>query len=106
VISGAVIGRGAELDCVQAFLDGVGGGPVGLVLSGEPGIGKTILWQAGVEGARARFEHVLTCRGAEAEAALSFAALSELLGEVLGDALDSLLLPRRRGPFLRSSVAD
>ena len=95
-MSGAVIGRDDELDVVQAFLDELGGGPVGLVLSGEPGIGKTILWQAGVDEARARFERVLTCRGAEAEAALSFAALSELLGGVLGDALDSLLLPRRK----------
>ena len=96
VFSGAVIGRDAELDFVQAFLDEVGGGPAGLVLSGEAGIGKTILWQAGVEHARGRFAHVLTCRGTEAEAALSFAGLSELLGEVLGDALDSLLPPRRR----------
>jgi hypothetical protein len=73
VISGAVIGRDAELDFVRAFLDDVGGGPAGLVLSGEAGIGKTILWQAGVEQARGRFAHVLTCRGTEAEAALSFA---------------------------------
>jgi hypothetical protein len=51
VISGAVIGRDAELEFVQAFLDEVGGGPAGLVLSGEAGIGKTILWQAGVEDA-------------------------------------------------------
>jgi DNA-binding CsgD family transcriptional regulator len=96
VISGAVIGRDAELGLVQAFLDDVPDGPAGLVLSGEAGIGKTILWQAGVERARVGFAHVLTCRGTEAEAALSFAGLSELLGELLGDALDSLLPPRRR----------
>ena len=96
MISGAVIGRDAELEFVQAFLDEVGGGPAGLVLSGEAGIGKTILWQAGVEDARGRFAHVLTCRGTEAEAALSFAGLSELLGDVLGAALDSLRPPRRR----------
>jgi DNA-binding CsgD family transcriptional regulator len=96
VISGAVIGRDAELEFVQAFLDEVGGGPAGLVLSGEAGIGKTILWQTGVEQARGRFAHVLTCRGTEAEAGLSFAGLSELLGDVLGAALDSLLAPRRR----------
>jgi ATP/maltotriose-dependent transcriptional regulator MalT len=96
VISGAVIGREAELDFVWAFLDDVRGGPAGLVLSGEAGIGKTILWQAGVDEARSSLAHVLTCRGAEAEAALSFAGLSELLSEVLVDALDSLLLPRRR----------
>ena len=96
MISGAVIGRDAELEFVQAFLDEVGGGPAGLVLWGEAGIGKTILWQAGVEHARGRFAHVLTCRGTEAEAGLSFAGLSELLGDVLGDALGSLLPPRRR----------
>jgi hypothetical protein len=63
VIPGAVIGRNAELDFVQAFLDDVAGGPAGLVLSGEAGIGKTILWQSGVEQARRSFAHVLTCRG-------------------------------------------
>jgi predicted ATPase len=87
VIPGAVI---------EAFLDEVGGGPAGLVLSGDAGIGKTILWQEGVDQARGRFAHVLTCRGAEAEAALSFAGLSELLSGVLRDAVDSLLPPRRR----------
>jgi DNA-binding CsgD family transcriptional regulator len=96
VISGAVIGRDAELDFVRAFLDDVGAGPAGLVLSGEAGIGKTILWEAGVDQARGCFAHVLTCRGTEAEAALSFAGLSELLTEVLDEALDSLLPPRRR----------
>jgi DNA-binding CsgD family transcriptional regulator len=96
VITGAVIGRDAELDVVRAFLDQPGGGPVGLVVSGEAGIGKTMLWQTGVREAHGRFAHVLTCRGTEAEAALSFAGLSELLGDALGDALDSLLPPRRR----------
>jgi hypothetical protein len=93
---GAVIGRDAELDFVAAFLDEVAGDPAGLVLSGDAGIGKTILWQEGVEQARERFAHVLTCRGVEAEAALSFAGLSELLSGALGDAIDSLLPPRRR----------
>jgi DNA-binding CsgD family transcriptional regulator len=77
------------------LLDEVRGGPTGLVLSGEAGIGKTILWQVGVERARGRFAHVLTCRGTQAETALSFAGLSELLGEGLGEAVDSLLPPRR-----------
>ena len=95
-MSGAVIGRDAELDFVEGFLDEVGGGPTGLVLSGEAGIGKTILWRVGVEQARERFAHVLSCRGTEAEAAFSFAGLSELLGEVFEEAVDSLLPPRRR----------
>jgi DNA-binding CsgD family transcriptional regulator len=96
VIAGAVIGRDAELDFVEAFLEGLGGGPAALVLSGEAGIGKTILWQVGVEEAQARFGYVLTCRGVEAEAALSFAGLSELLGGVLEGATVSLSAPRRK----------
>jgi DNA-binding CsgD family transcriptional regulator len=94
-MSGAVIGRDAELDFVEGFLDEVRAGPTGLVLSGEPGVGKTMLWRVGVEQARGRFAHVLMCRGTEAEAALSFAGLSELLGGMLGEAIDSLLPPRR-----------
>jgi DNA-binding CsgD family transcriptional regulator len=96
VISGAVIGRDAELDFVESFLGDLSAGPAGLVLSGEAGIGKTLLWHVGVEDARRRFHWVLTCRGVEAEAALSFAGLSELLDGVLEEAADSLLAPRRR----------
>jgi DNA-binding CsgD family transcriptional regulator len=92
----AVIGRDAELDLVEAFLDDVATGPAALVLSGEPGIGKTILWEVGVEAARPRFARVLTCRAVEAEAALSFAGLSELFGDALVEAADLLLTPRRR----------
>jgi DNA-binding CsgD family transcriptional regulator len=92
----AVIGREQELRAIEAFLAEVEQGPRALVLSGEPGIGKTILWEAGVEQARESLDDVLTCRGVEAEATLSFAALSELLGPVFDDVSASLLPPRRR----------
>ena len=46
--------------------------------------------------AEQRFGHVLTCRGVEAEASLSFAGLSELLAPVLADTLETLAAPRRR----------
>src|SRR5262249_40261026 len=79
-----------------AFLAEVERGPTALVLSGEAGIGKTIIWEAGVEVARARFGRVISCRGAEAEASLSFAGLSELLAPVFDDVAESLVPPRRR----------
>ena len=91
-----VIGRDEELGSIRAFLAEVEQGPRALVLSGEPGIGKTILWESGVEEARERFGRVLTCRGVEAEASLSFAALSELLAPVFDEVASSLLPPRRR----------
>ena len=66
------------------------------MLSGEPGIGKTILWEAGVEEGGERLERVLTCRGVETEASLSFAGLSELIAPVLEEAAPSLVPLRRR----------
>src|SRR5919197_1171866 len=72
----AVIGRDDELGSIQAFLEQVRSGPAVLVLSGEPGIGKTILWQAGVEQASGT-HRVLSYRASETEARLSFAALSD-----------------------------
>ena len=92
----AAIGRDEELAAIGAFLDGVWSGPRALVFAGEPGIGKTLLWETGVAQAKARGGRVLSCRGAEAEASLSFAALSELAGPVFDEVSLSLAAPRRR----------
>jgi hypothetical protein len=73
----AVIGRDEELTAIEAFLVDVEQGPTALVLSGEPGIGKTILWETGVDEGRRLLGSVLVGRGSEAEASLSFAGLSE-----------------------------
>jgi ATP/maltotriose-dependent transcriptional regulator MalT len=91
-----IIGREEEQAAIQAFLGRVEEGPAALLLSGEPGIGKTILWETGVEEAGRRFARVLTCRGVEAEASLSFAGLSDLLDTVLEEAGPSLAPPRKR----------
>jgi DNA-binding CsgD family transcriptional regulator len=92
----AVIAREEELGSIEAFLAELAEGPALLVLSGEAGIGKTILWEAGVEQAEGGTSRVLTCRGVEAEALLSFAGLSELLAPVLDETAASLPVPRRR----------
>ncbi len=91
-----VIGRDEELGSIQEFLAEVEQGPAALVLSGEAGIGKTILWEAGVEEAKKRFGRALVCRGVEAEASLSFAGLSELIAPVFDEAAHALVPPRRR----------
>ena len=92
----AVIGRDNELAAIEAFLADVEPGPTALVLSGEAGIGKTILWEVGVDEAGGGYAYVLTCRGVEAEASLSFSGLSELLAPVFDEVADLLLPPRRR----------
>jgi hypothetical protein len=74
-----IIGRDSELARVQSFVGSVSEGPSALLLEGTAGIGKTTLWHAGVSVARARGHQVLTCRAAESEARLSYAALGDLL---------------------------
>ena len=56
------VGRQAELASIHAFLERAAEGPLALVLEGEPGIGKSTLWLAGIEVARMRGFCVL-CRG-------------------------------------------
>jgi DNA-binding CsgD family transcriptional regulator len=91
-----VIGRDDELDALRAFLDAVEQGPTALLLSGEPGIGKTILWETGLAEARRKVERVLVHRSAEAEALLSFTGLSDLLEPILEQVSPSLPPLRRR----------
>ena len=76
----AIVGRDAELALVARFLDDVHTGPVALVIEGEAGIGKTTVWLEAVRAAEARPIRVLQARPAESEAALSYAALADLVG--------------------------
>ena len=91
-----VVGRDDELGSIQGFLAEVEQGPAALVLSGEAGLGKTILWETGVEGARERFGRVLSHRSVEAEASLAFGGLSDLLEPVLEEVAGDLPPPRRQ----------
>lgn len=64
--------------------------PSALVIAGEPGIGKTTLWLAGVAQARERGFRVLSTRADEAESVLSYAAVADLLEDVEPAAFDAL----------------
>ena len=90
-----MIGRDEELGAVRAFLEPRADGPGALVLSGEPGIGKTVLWEAGVSQAMGNSHRVLLHRSVEAETSLSFTALSDLVASVF-DEVASALAPLRR----------
>jgi DNA-binding CsgD family transcriptional regulator len=90
-----VIGRDPELASIGELLMRIEGGPVALVLSGEAGIGKTVLWNAGVERAQRAGVRVLSCRCAEGEASYAFGGLSDLLGAVFPQLAAALAPPRR-----------
>ncbi len=91
-----IIGREEELAELRRFLDAADRVPAAFLIEGEPGIGKTALWRAGVELARARHFQVLTAIPAQAETRLSFAGLADLLSPVLADVLPALPGPQRR----------
>jgi hypothetical protein len=89
------LGREAELGSLAAFLDALAGGPLVLVAEGEPGIGKTTLWQATFTAAQQRAYRILAAQPAQSEAALAFAGLCDLFAEILDDVLPQLPGPRR-----------
>ena len=91
-----VLGRDPELRFLSAFLDRRVEGSAGLVLEGEPGIGKSTLWLAAVEKARERGFLVLSSRPAESERDLAHVVLGDLFEDVLDEVLHALAVPRRR----------
>ena len=103
-----IVGRDEELASLEAFLGEIDRRPAGLVLAGEAGIGKSTLWLAGVEQARARGFRVLSSRPAEAERTYAHVGLGDLFDDVLDELLPMLALPRRRAleaALLRDDVA-
>jgi DNA-binding CsgD family transcriptional regulator len=92
--TGLLFGRESELARIDRFLERPSTDGAALVLEGEPGIGKSSLWLAGVEAALGRGLAVLSARPAEAERDLSFSALGDLLEPALGR-LEALSPPRR-----------
>jgi DNA-binding CsgD family transcriptional regulator len=91
-----LVGRKAELDAVDAFLQRVVLGLEALVIEGEPGIGKTTLWREALNRARGASLLVLSAGPVGAEAQLGFAALADLLEPVADGILPSLPEPQRR----------
>ncbi len=90
-----IVGREAELGSLADLLDRAEAGHASLVVVGEPGMGKSLLWQTGVAEAERRGLQTLTASGIAAEASYSFAVLSDLLAGTLDWTLGALAPPRR-----------
>ena len=93
-IGTGVVGREHELAALHSFILDTAA-PAALVIDGEAGIGKTTVWEAGIAAAEAAGHRVLRCRPVLTEAQLSFAAVADLLDDVLEDALPSLSAPQQ-----------
>ena len=101
-----VIGRQTELGVGERFLDSVALGPASLVIEGEPGIGKTTLWEAILDAAHRRGYTMLVTRPTAAEAELSLVGLSDLLAGVADELASSLPTPQRRALAVAILEAD
>src|SRR5207302_9821415 len=91
----SLVGRESELGVIENFLRSAR--PRALAIVGEPGIGKTTLWQAAVELSRAQGARVLIARPTESEARLAFAGLADLLADVPEELFAQLPEPQRVG---------
>jgi predicted ATPase len=91
-----IVGRDDELAAITAFLAARELLPAALVIEGEAGIGKTMLWRAGVALAEEVGYRVLTAHPAEAEADLSFAGRRDLLEDAFDEVAEQLPAPQRR----------
>ena len=90
-----LVGRDDELGAILGVLD-TEPLPRALVLPGEPGIGKTTLWLAGIDAAAARGYRILSSRPSGAETRFSFSGLTDLLGNTVGDVVSELPPVQRR----------
>jgi DNA-binding CsgD family transcriptional regulator len=102
------IGRDAEIAEVRAFLASTPGAPRAIAITGDAGIGKTIIWKH-VAQAVAGSSRVLSCRAAAAERPLAFSGLDDLFSDVAEEVLPELPAPRRRAveiALLRSVSAE
>lgn len=89
-----LLGREMELEALERWLASTG--PSLLEIEGEPGIGKTALWEEGVRRAQEAGAIVLVSRPVEIETAVSYGALAALVEPALALANGAVPAPRRR----------
>ncbi|GAA1191432.1 AAA family ATPase [Pseudonocardia alaniniphila] len=76
---GGLVGRERELERIRSFLARAAADGDALLLSGEPGVGKTVLLDAAAQEASAAGARLLRAAGAEFGADVTFAGLNQLL---------------------------
>ncbi len=96
-----IVGRRAEQAVIARFLARPASAPRALLIEGEAGIGKSMLWHAAVELAQGE-GNTLVSRPSEAEANLSFTVLGDLFAPVISEKLPDL--PGRQHRALEAAL--
>jgi DNA-binding CsgD family transcriptional regulator len=108
IAQGGAVGRESELATIRQFVEADASRGV-FVLAGPAGIGKTTLWEAGLDIARERGRRVLSARASDAETQLPFSALIDLCDDVPTEVLQELASPQRSAlevALLRAAPVD
>lgn len=92
-----LVGRSDEVRSIAELLGAAAGDATGLIVEGDPGIGKTTLWLDALERARRQGIRVLAARASAAESVLAYAGLADLLTAVDQGVWADLPPPQRRG---------
>jgi DNA-binding CsgD family transcriptional regulator/tetratricopeptide (TPR) repeat protein len=100
-----IVGREHELEVLAAAVDAAAAAGTAIAVSGEAGIGKSVLIEAAARRGQERGYLVLRATGVEAESQLPFAGLHELMCPVVG-AADALAPPQRRALLSAFGVED
>jgi hypothetical protein len=90
-----LVGRNAEIARIWAFLSATPCKPTALAITGDAGIGKTVVWQHVLREAAGQTFRVLSCQPTPAERPLAFSALDDLFGDVGGEVFSALAGARR-----------
>ena len=91
-----MLGRADELAVGRRFLVATGNGPACLIIEGQPGIGKTMLWQVISEEAAASGMRLLVSRPSELEIDLPHVSLADLFQPVAAEVRSELPAAQRR----------
>jgi DNA-binding CsgD family transcriptional regulator len=91
-----IIGRQGELLALEAFLGDAPSGGQALLLEGDAGIGKTVLWQEALRIAGERDLRVLRSSPTQSEAQVALAAVGDLVAPALSGVLRRLAPVQRR----------
>ena len=105
VMRTSLVGREFELQRVDGLIDDVLERGGALMLSGEPGVGKSALLAAAAERAADHGMRVLRATGVQTEANLPFAGLHQLLQPIL-TGIDDLAGPQRTAILAAVGRAD
>jgi hypothetical protein len=90
-----LIGRERERDLAAIFVAASASGPAVLRIDGEAGIGKTTLLRYAVDLARLGGSTVLECSPTQAESAMSYVGLTDMLRNLPEATFDALPTPQR-----------